>query len=324
MKHDRAARDLSPALARFEKDRVEMILKAFKLTVYKRKNDQRKNDKQEEENDKRRNYKFDLLDHAENNFGVRRLTLASFYQFFPTFPIMLAARFRSRIPEHCSPKLLFGKFVTRFLFQNYLEVYCSHLEEANGRPIGMVVPFDYRGAMIVHNATDFATVRKVAHDTRQLKLVFDVPGDVPPHRITVEPFAGVIKYLARGGWTPKTPLPDKHSVQPPQVARGLSISPWMVERLGPSPALVILGWLRKVLGSTSGYDREYVRRLDESERCVKATHEQIIAETRLSPRQVGRGLADLRDKGFIITPRQHPSRILVTPQGLADEADAES
>ena len=58
----------------------------------------------------------------------------------------------------------------------------------------------------------------------------------------------------------------------------MPITPRMVERLGPGPALIVLGWLVKVLTSPSGYDRHFVRRTGEGRRCVAATQEQVAAD----------------------------------------------
>ena len=70
--------------------------------------------------------------------------------------------------------------------------------------------------------------------------------------------------------------------------------------LGANAPLVVLAWLRKILLSGSSYDRLFVRRLDDDERCVKATQEEIASETGLSERQVKRGLEVLRAKDLIV------------------------
>ena len=74
----------------------------------------------------------------------------------------------------------------------------------------------------------------------------------------------------------------------------------MVRTLGANSSLILLAWLRKVMHSGSSYDQLYVRRLNDTERCVKATQEQIASETGLSQRQVKRGLEVLRAKDLIV------------------------
>src|SRR5947209_10295558 len=228
----------TPWQARFEDERVKMILKEFRLL----------------------GHLPHLLADCQRHHNARRLTFESFYRLFPTFPVLLAARCRSRVAEHCGPVTLFWSFEDVFLYRYYLEVFARHQEEARGRPVGMVVPFGgYRGGLVVHNG---------AFGTRAVKMTYDVADDVPPHRVTVEPFAGLLRYLARGEWTPDSPDLAWPPTQAEQVPRDMPITPRMVERLGPGPALVVLAWLRKVLSSLSAYDRHFVRRTGEGRRCV--------------------------------------------------------
>jgi hypothetical protein len=126
-----------------------------------------------------------------------------------------------------------------------------------------------------------------------------VANDLPPHRVTVEPFHGLIRHLARGPWTPETPLPEGVTANGPEVSREMTFTPWMVQTVGDGPALVVLAWARKVLRRGAGYDRCFVRRVGEAGRCLAASHEQVAAETGLTARQVSRGLADLKREGLI-------------------------
>lgn len=266
----------------FEEERVKMILKEFKLM----------------------RCLHDLLDHCEECHGDRRLTFESFYHRYPTFPILLAVQCRARVSEHCGPAILFRSFEETFLYETYLEWFGRAQEESRGRPIGVIVPFDgYRGGMLIHNAGDAMIQRFVQCETRQAKMTYDIAGDHPPHRLTVESFPGVIKYLARGNWTPKSDFPEAGLIQQPQLKRTTTISPCMVESVGTGPALVILAWLLRVLHSSSAYDRLHVHRTSEAHRCVVATHEEIAAGTGLSPRKVKRGLAVLRGQALVSSRR---------------------
>lgn len=292
--------DLTRWQMRFEEERVKIVLKAFKL----------------------RSHLQDLLNDCEDLWGDRRLTFDCLNRCFPTFPILLAARCHSHMDKACRPAALFRSFEDTFLFESYLEIFTSAQGERGGRPIGMIVPFDgYRGGMIVHNANDAKASHYCGCDTRRLRMIYDVPGDAAPYRLTVEPFLHFIKYIARGSWSPTEIFADAGSdaelSEQPQVTRAMPIFPWMTEKAGTGPALVVLAWLLKVLHSRSGYDRLFVHRASEHERCVVATHEQIAAETRLSLRKVKRGLEALRRKGLVISRRrQNGSSFLITSEVL--------
>jgi transcription initiation factor IIE alpha subunit len=93
----------------------------------------------------------------------------------------------------------------------------------------------------------------------------------------------------------------------------------MVKMLGTGPALVLYAWLHKVMGSSSGYDRVYIHKLTEGERCVSATHEQIAAETGLAVRKVKRGMSVLRTAGLIENPSGGRSFIRLISVGLAND-----
>jgi hypothetical protein len=98
----------------------------------------------------------------------------------------------------------------------------------------------------------------------------------------------------------------------------MPITPRMVAALGPSPALVVLAWCRKVLLSPSAHDRRYVRRLRDGGRCVAAAQDAIAGETGLSARQVKRGLSVLRREGFVTSwPRRGGSCFGLSAEALA-------
>ena len=259
----------SPWQMRFEDERVRWVLEEFGLLGHLR----------------------PLNEDCHARETRRRLTFQSFHALFPTFPVLLSARCRGRVAEGCPPARMFRRFDDVFLMQYYLEAYDRSHEEARGRPVGLVVPFDgYRGGMVVHDG-DFGT--------RSTKMTHPVPDDVPPHRVTVESFPALVRHLARGGWTPRSPLPESPPANGPELTKEMPVTPWMVRKLGTNASLIVLGWLRKTLLSESGYDRLLVRRLADGERCVKATQEEIASETGLSARQVKRGLEDLRSEGLV-------------------------
>jgi hypothetical protein len=282
--------EVHPRQARFEGDRVKSVLQAFKLT----------------------HCIPGLLHQYHAAWGERRLAFSSFNQSFPTFPILLAARYRPCSAETCRPAALFRAFAQTFLLSDYLLLLLRSEEEARGRPVGLVVALGgIRGGMLVHNG-DFAT-----RGTRMFHLVAN---DAPPHRVTVEPFLTVLEFLAGGGWRPDRPPPKLLPTHGPQVDRSLAVHSWMVRRLGPGPASVILGWLWAVLHSSSGYHRLYICRSDDGQCCVSATQEQIATATGLSQRQVKRGLDSLRREGLIATrSRQGHSHVWLLPGAGQDQ-----
>lgn len=284
---DNPTDQLSPSQMRFEDERVRMVLEEFKLLGHLR----------------------DLNSDCYYRENSRRLTFLSFHKLFPKFPIILSARYRGRVAERCSPVKLFRRFDEVFLMPDYLEAYARFEAEAQGRPIGLVVPFDsYRGGMIVHNGN---------YGTRTTKMTHPIPDDVPPHRVTLEPFQTLIQHLVRGQWTPESPLSVTGDLNKSELSPDMLVTPWMVENLGKS-SLIVLGWLRKILLSDCSYDRLHVRRLSKTERCVKAPQKEIAAATGLGQRLVRRGLEELVEKGLVLlVGKTTRSGLLLTPAALA-------
>lgn len=282
----------SPSQIEFEDTRVRMVVEAFKLFKHL----------------------VPLLGDCESREGERRLTFESFRKFFPTFPIVLEARYAGRVAERCSPVDLFRRFDKLFVMDYFLEAYSRHQEEAQSRPVGLVLPFDtYRGGVVVHNG-DF--------DTRAAKLTHAVANDEPPHRVTVEPFQSLIRHLARGPWTPESSLPEPGKAQGPQVCGEMSYTRWIVETVGDGPPLIVLSWMRKVMRSESAYDRCFVRRVGEAERCLMASLEQIADETGLSTRRIQRGLAVLQEMGLVeLRGKTMRKGLLLSSSALAGSAD---
>src|SRR5262249_41294261 len=153
----------------------------------------------------------------------------------PTFPVLLEALALYRTREMGRPVALFRAFAKSIIFQHYLDLFARRRAEAQGRPLGLVIPFDgFQGGLVVHNGT---------FPSRGFKWVFDVPGDAPPHRLTVEPFVAFLKHLAQGGWGPEAPLPRVRRTQRPRLRDGACLRPWMVHVLGCGPDALVLAHL---------------------------------------------------------------------------------
>jgi hypothetical protein len=259
----------------FEAERVRLVLARFGLAARE----------------------FDLRDRQAELWALKRgwLTFETFRSFFPSFPIVLEARALFNVGASLGPAVLFRVFTSTFVMNAYLEVYTRLDEEAAGRPIGLVIPFDgFVGGMVIHNG-DF--------HTRGTRLVHDLPGDVPPHRVTIEPFIPVVDYLARGGWTPNSTRARFLPTQGPKVRRGYVVRPWMNQALGCGPAKDVLGFLWAVLHTRSGYYRRFVRP-ENGERVVVIDHAGLARQTGLSEYQVKRGLARLHELGIVTTQRR--------------------
>lgn len=256
---------------RFEAERVQMIVEHLRLERYLRQ----------------------IYNASESLYGIRCLSLRAFREVFPTFPIVLEARYVGRLADRLRPADLLRSFKRTFLSDYYLEVYGRNEEESTGRPIGMVVPFDgYRGGVIIHDA---------ALDTGSVRLTADLSPDHPPYRVTVEPFDKFLRHLAAGGWTPASRATGQFRCKEPPGSRGIDISPWMVKLVGAGPTLVVLAWLVHCLESPGGVGTRFVCRTPGGGRGLAGTHEQIAAETCLSTYQVKRAVAALRRKGLVTT-----------------------
>jgi hypothetical protein len=222
-----------------------------------------------------------------------RLAFETFHAFFPAFPILLGARSFYGMEAWCGPAELFRKFEDLVLAEAYLETYERGRQEAKGRPVGLVCSFHgYRGGMVLHNGT---------FDTRGTKLVHDLRGDVPPHRLVLEPFVGLLRHLAAGGWTPQADYHTNCPTQGPRVRPAVPVLPWMVRGLGTGPAALVLAWLLGVLRSPSGYQRLHVHRDADGRRWVAASRVEMAEATGLSQRQVKDGMKALRGAGLVAT-----------------------
>lgn len=229
----------------------------------------------------------------EQKRGRRWLSFETFFEFFPTFPVLLEGHWFYQVGRRCRPAALFRSFEETFLVRRYLDVHARGREEAKGRPTGMVFNFDgYENGMVMHDG---------AFDTGGVKMVCPLPGDTPPHRVTVEPFLGLLDHLAAGGWTPATPLPERP--RPRKARRAVGISPWIVRLLGCGPDAVVLDFLMKVLRSKCGRDRLLIR-VHDVERQVAIDRHGLACRTGLSERQVKRAVEALCSGGFIATKRR--------------------
>lgn len=277
--------------ARFEEGRVDMVLEAFGLA----------------------GVKWGLLDAHWAETGVRRLTFAGFRRRYPTFPVVFDAKYGGRIGERVRVADLFRRPSHLFLSEMYLEAFARRTDEAGGRPVGLVVPFDgVRSGVAIHNG-EFGV--------RGVRLEYPIPGDVPPHHLTAEPFGQLLKTLAGGGWTPEengltvpqTALPEPASVP-------ATLAPWMSRRLGTGPAFALFVWLTGIMDSTSATHRACVRRGKNGVRYVAATHDELATITGISRDAVKRGLTALKANGLVRTLRcDGQTAILLAPPDDPDD-----
>lgn len=269
---------------RFEAKRVKMLVEYFHLGKWLR----------------------DLYDDQEREEGVRRLTLASFMRVFPTFPVMLEARHYLGLGRRLDLSTLFRRFASTFLFKDYMDRFEEKIASGERRPVGLVFNFGgYHGGMVLHNTEPMA---------RKVRMLFDLPGDRPPHRLTIEPFNNFLFHLARIGWSPESACETRLESQRSPVNRDVAWAPWMVRRLGAGAPFVLFTWLHSVLLSESSYARLFVTCVDRGVRAVRANHKMIARETGLTFRQVKDALASLRRLGLVETRRvERGSTIFLTP-----------
>ena len=257
-----------PWQMRFESERVEMILEVFKLI------DRKKHDKHN---------LYDLLDDCEREHGERTSRSRACTGYFRRSPCSWPLATVPGVAEHCSPAKLFRHFDEVFLSESYLEVYDCLLPEAQGRPIGMVVPFDgYRGGIVVHNGV---------FDTRSTKMISPVLRDDPPHLLTVEPFKHLIQYLARGGFAEGALARGKRDATAAGAA-GDDLHPLAhAGDFGPGATLVLCLVPQGTL-LTLGV-RSALRPPRQERRALRDRAGKRTLGTGLSLRQVQRGLAKL-------------------------------
>jgi len=283
-----------PAQVRYESERVEMVLKAFHL----------------------KKHLFDMIKAYELSFRVKRLTFATFHQFFPTFPCVLDAQsFFNATDKNPWMRLasLFNKFEESFVMERYLLLLDRYRRECDperviyvdggraspGLPLCMIFPCDgIHGGLIMHNSPESLTCgMKLCFDTRD--------NDGRPCRVWVEKFNDWLEKLASLGWTPESPLPRrKFRKKRPIRSRGAILRPWMVKICGNiGPAAYILAWLCRMMRPKATRYELGNRRLTPDGLGVTFKQDQLAYGLGLSADQVKRGLAELRAKGFIKTDR---------------------
>lgn len=242
------------------------------------------------------NTKWELLDVQENVSGTRRLTFAAFRLRFPTFPVVLDAKYLGRVGERVRLVHLFRRPDHLFLTDLYSEALARHADEAIDRPVGLVIPFDgYRGGFVLHNGA-FAT------DGKQFQ--FSIPKNASPYRLTVEPFPQLLSYLAASAWSPATETGVQlQANQASTCGVPTVLVSWMVRRLGTGPALVLYLFLTGVLASSSSRHQEYIRRGKSGGRYLAMTHEELTKESGLSPDAVKSGLRRLKTEHLAQTRR---------------------
>ncbi len=230
--------------------------------------------------------KWELLDEHNECYGTRQLTFAAFREYFPRFPILLDAMYVGGISGRVQVAHLFRKFKRQFFSDYFSEALARHEAKAAGRAIGLLMPFGgLRGGIVIHNGS---------FETGGSKLVFPGVDDPCQNGLVVEPFRQLLKYLGRVG----TELPRRSP--PPSAA---AVAPWMVRKLGTGPAVIVLGWLHTVKASNASELHKWIVRASDGERWIRATREQISAQTGLSVPAVKRGMTELRKVGLIYTVR---------------------
>jgi len=245
--------------------------------------------------------RFDLSQHASeliqrfrDKWGQPRLTFESFFEEFPTFPLLLEAHSFYGVAAKARPAALFRSFDETFFLRRYLDVHARAQAEGDSRPVGMVMPFDgYQGGMVIHDGS---------FPTPGTKLIHELADGVLPARVTVEPFISLTNHLVRKGWTPDTRLvARKNNSDAPK--RSSSLFPaWLVAWIGTGPDMIIFSFLLRVLRCARSSDGQLIR-VNGNHRFVVIDQEDLADRAGLSPRQVARGVQSLKSHGVIATKR---------------------
>ena len=278
----------------FEEQRVKMILNVFKLTEFK----------------------WKLLDAEHALTDTRRLTFSRFREMFPTFPVVLDARYFSRIAERVQLVELFRRPHRLFMTDLYLETFARNEAEAAERPIGLVIPFDaYRGGIVVHNGS---------FGTGGVQLQFDIPGNAPPYRLRAEPFHGFLQYLAVAGWSPTIAGTCGLPTARPEAQTVFGhVAPWMSKQLGTGPGFALFVWLTGILNSASARYKPYIRIGKNGMRYLASSQDELAELTGLSPDALKRGLKQLREQELIVTVRRARKTVIrvILPNDECDISD---
>ena len=264
---------------RWETKRVNMVLETLGLT----------------------RARTDLYQHARAATGESRMTFDGFRTLFPTFPVCLAAApiggLGTLVWKDLSKALRCGS-----LRDAYSNTFLRLEAEAGDRPVGLVVPIDIRGGLLLHNAAGplNGTVQHVVTPI----------GDRPPGRMIGERLLGVLDAVARSGWTPASRRPVRwlRAAGP----TGPRVPPAdLVRDLRSESAVLVLHWLVAELASGPA-----VGRVDEETFGVTATDKEIAESVGVSIHQARRGLGELEARGLLARESGAGRRVIV----LTDEA----
>jgi hypothetical protein len=278
---------------RFERQRVTMLLKALGL-------------------EKRI---LEMYNAYEEYWGVRRLTFETFFEFWPTFPVMLDARsLFATTPWNNWARL--ARWMTRFrdtfVFKCYRELTARYQKLSDpsrydghkivdplsrGLPLGMIFPWDgVKGGLILHNGEPLTFGSKFIHEY--------LDDEDRPARLVVERYAAWVAVIS-SRWAPES-SPPRLGVPPPAprrpprlTGRGVVLRPWLVRLCGPRDATV-LSWLLRVTGKGANrYERSF-RHIRGGALCVRVTCRSLAEEIGFDDdQQARRALDSLDGRGFI-------------------------
>ena len=234
-----------------------------------------------------------LRDEHRRLTGERGLSLRAFDQLFPGFPICLEARPLYRLVEHstCSQAAMFRNFRRYVPYEQFLKAQDALAESAQGRPIGLLYRWEgLRDGLIIHNG-DFPT--------QGFKQTYTHG----PTRVTVEPFARLVRTLAATKWT-------LESLRAPNKAIAVADeplpipSPWkLFELVRDEAEFQLLALLVEILFVLPpGRCRRFIVRRG-GERWVALTQERMAIQLHCSVRKVQRAVAAVAKKGLVETRR---------------------
>ena len=290
----------------FERDCVRRVLRTFGLL----------------------NQEKELLAEYERNWGKGwgkpLVTFETFYTFYDSFPIMLAAQslYRATAKE---PLMSLSSWMTGFenlfIWSRYCRLFAQYRAICERRsiadplppslhnlPVGMIFNYDgFAGGLLLHNGEPLTNGLCLRFDGKMPGRLGESPG---PIRCWIEPFSDWLAALAKRGWSPKSdpnPLEVETACPLPVKERTIPLLPWTIRALGAGPASVILSWLYHVLHANSDtYPQATAFRTSRRDGtlCVVASQADIGFVLRLTDKQIKEAVAKLRTKGFIQTNRE--------------------
>jgi len=275
----------SPNEIRYERRRVEMLLRCFGLEKHA----------------------AQLWNDSEKHWGPpgRRLGFESFHRVFPTFPWELTAKMFYHMSTFDSSlqsmATFFRDFKRTIVWQWYHKLWLNFLNQDDRssnpmRPLGMIFPMgNVKGGFIIHDGPAQTTGPRLIYD----HLYWDQSGRQV--RCHIEPYLSWLRAVSRSGWTPDVPgesvLALRERVEMPT---GVNMEPWMVRALGIGPDTLVLAWLYQILTfAPPQFDVPPRIGRYEGHRCVIATQAEIAKKLGLGPRQVRSAFESLRAKGLV-------------------------